>query len=176
MRVPEFLAGAPGGIRTHDRRIRNPLLYPTELRVRASATVGKGSGYFACIEVRSKQITSLGKGVKPESTRDHAGDRCMAVRSLRMTGWRRNGCGSISDFTDHHWQSVRARDDAPRPGLFERLHRAGRQLPRRRAESRPVIRMGQKHILPTAAPAHPARIHRTLMVSKSPRVALLGEL
>ncbi len=27
--------GAPGGIRTHDRRIRNPLLYPTELRVLA---------------------------------------------------------------------------------------------------------------------------------------------
>ena len=27
------LKGAPGGIRTHDRRIRNPLLYPTELRV-----------------------------------------------------------------------------------------------------------------------------------------------
>ena len=24
--------GAPGGIRTHDRRIRNPMLYPTELR------------------------------------------------------------------------------------------------------------------------------------------------
>ena len=28
-----FERGAPGGIRTHDQRIRNPLLYPTELRV-----------------------------------------------------------------------------------------------------------------------------------------------
>ena len=29
------LKSAPGGIRTHDRRIRNPLLYPTELRVQS---------------------------------------------------------------------------------------------------------------------------------------------
>jgi hypothetical protein len=27
--------GAPGGIRTPDQRIRNPLLYPSELRARA---------------------------------------------------------------------------------------------------------------------------------------------
>ena len=28
-----------GGIRTHDRRIRNPLLYPTELRARNNGVV-----------------------------------------------------------------------------------------------------------------------------------------
>ena len=30
--MPRSEAGVPGGIRTHDPRIRNPVLYPTELR------------------------------------------------------------------------------------------------------------------------------------------------
>ena len=29
---PLILIGTPGAIRTHDTRIRNPVLYPTELR------------------------------------------------------------------------------------------------------------------------------------------------
>ena len=34
-RINQIRRGAPGGIRTHDPRIRNPVLYPAELRERA---------------------------------------------------------------------------------------------------------------------------------------------
>jgi hypothetical protein len=35
--VPNWKAGAPGGIRTHDHQLRRQVLYPTELRAQILA-------------------------------------------------------------------------------------------------------------------------------------------
>jgi hypothetical protein len=44
---------APCGTRTHDRRIRNPLLYPAELRAPLKSQLG---GYYVLGRRRGKEI------------------------------------------------------------------------------------------------------------------------
>ena len=47
------LAGDPGGIRTHDPRIRNPVLYPAELRDQPRIDVPAGGRSCKMVEVNA---------------------------------------------------------------------------------------------------------------------------
>ena len=77
---------APDWIRTSDRRIRNPLLYPTELRVLKLRCT-----YFACLDVGGKQIKRRRRDCEEEG-RGRAGnnERLVPGESVRCDDRIRN--------------------------------------------------------------------------------------
>jgi hypothetical protein len=68
-------AGTPGGIRTHDLRLRRPTLYPAELR----APVGRSTGAHACrLAPRCRTAQSIATAIVAARTRG-----CLAVQATR---------------------------------------------------------------------------------------------
>ena len=80
------LSGAPGAIRTHNRRIRSPVLYPL--------SYGGGTQLY-CKDLGGSILKQRSNAFIDSPTREHAQDRpCGAVKDLAQF-FGREGCVSV---------------------------------------------------------------------------------